>query len=100
MSVAESIPEMTLQDMMGRVAFPDSATETPENRIIFRPKNQPTKKKPQNTPTPPQKKAPQNPQTEQIPDDGFAVKKTMSEKVEERELLTERVSYRLYQEYP
>lgn len=39
MSVAESIPEITLQDMMERVAFPDSVMETPEKRITFRPKN-------------------------------------------------------------
>lgn len=43
MSVTESIPEMTLQDMMGRVAFPDSVTETLENSITFRQKQ----KKPQ-----------------------------------------------------
>lgn len=47
MSVAENIPEMTLQDVMGRVAFSDSVRETPENRIIFRDQKNPKQTKPQ-----------------------------------------------------
>lgn len=39
MSVAESILQMTIQYMMGRVTLPDNIMETPENRIIFQPKN-------------------------------------------------------------
>lgn len=38
--------------------------------------------------------------TKKILDDSFPFKKRVSKKVEERELLTQGESYKLYQEYP